>query len=106
MGSLAGGGEGEQLEVGYTLCQDCLEQAMSPRSASHSPRHAQTAQEISHYHWGQFQTYASHVVPSMGPIVSFMTLHDCPKKADQLAKPGNATVNGQCMRVAITQLGQ
>ena len=28
------------------------------------------------YHWDQFQTHAFHVVPSMGPIVSVMTLHD------------------------------
>ena len=32
--------------------------------------------ETSHYHWGQFQTHAFHVVPSsMGLIVSFVTLH-------------------------------
>ena len=43
---------------------------------------------MSHYHWGQCQTHASHVVPPMGPIVLVMT-----EKADLSAKPGNAIVN-------------
>ena len=29
---------------------------------------------MSHYHWGEFQTHAFHVVPSMGPIVSVINL--------------------------------
>ena len=39
--------------------------------------------------------HAFHVVPFMGPIVSVMTLHgqENSKKADQSAKPVNATVN-------------
>ena len=28
-----------------------------------------------YYQWGQFQTHASHVVPSTGPIVLVVTLH-------------------------------
>ena len=50
-----------------------------------------------HYHWGQFQTHAFHVVPFMGPIVLVVTLHGWQtrsRKADQSAKPGNVTVNG------------
>ena len=51
---------------------------------------------MSHYHWGQFQTHAFHVVPSMGPIVSVVNLHGQQihsRKADMLAKPGNGIVN-------------
>ena len=60
---------------------------------------------MSYYHWGEFQTHAFHVVPSMSPIVSVVTYvvyktHS--RKADQSAKPGNATVYGYCMRVAIS----
>ena len=29
----------------------------------------------SHYHWGEFETNAFHVVSSMGPVVSVMNLH-------------------------------
>ena len=47
---------------------------MSPRSASHGPKHAKRAKGMSHYHWDQFQTHAFYVMPSMGPIVSVVTL--------------------------------
>ena len=52
---------------------------------------------MSQYHWGQFQIHAFHVVLSMGPTVSFITLHvgkTHSRKADQSTKPGNAIVNG------------
>ena len=52
---------------------------------------------MSHHHWGEFQTHAFHVVPSMSPIVSVVNLHGwqtCSRKANQSAKPGNGTVNG------------
>ena len=57
-----------------------------------------------HYHWGQFQTHAFHVVSSMDPVVlatlsldymhsySYMVGKTYPRKAYQSAKPGNATV--------------
>ena len=48
---------------------------MSPRSASHRPKHAQRAYEMPHYHWGEFQAYAFHVVPSIGPTVLVMNSH-------------------------------
>ena len=40
------------------------------------------------------QAYTSHLVPSMGPIVSAMTLHGqkiCSRKSDQ---SGNGTIHG------------
>ena len=43
-------------------------------------------------------------MPFMGPIVSVVTSHGwqmCPRKANQSAKPGNATVYGWCMSIAI-----
>ena len=50
-----------------------------------------------HYHQGQFKTHFLHVVASMGPIVSVVTLDMVGKthssKADQSAKPGNGMVN-------------
>ena len=59
-----------------------------------------------HYHQGQFKTHFLHVVASMGPIVSVVTLDMVGKthssKADQSAKPGNGMVNEQCMSVAIS----
>ena len=30
---------------------------------------------MSHQHRGEYQTHISHLVPSMGPIVSVVTLH-------------------------------
>ena len=46
---------------------------------------------------GEYQTHASHLVPSMCPIVS-VVFHMVGKirsrKADQLAKPGIAIVHG------------
>ena len=30
---------------------------------------------MSHQRKGEYQTHASHLVPSMGPIISVMTLH-------------------------------
>ena len=41
---------------------------MSPRSASQMPKQAWRAQETSHYHRGEFQTHAFHVVPFIGPL--------------------------------------
>ena len=51
---------------------------------------------MSHYHWDQVQTHAFHVVPSMYPIVSDVTLHGGKthsRKANQSAKPGNGIMN-------------
>ena len=65
---------------------------MSPRSVSHRPR-----QETSHQHRGEYQTHTSHLVPSMGPIISVVASHGRQirsRKADQAAKPGIATVHG------------
>ena len=49
--------------------------------------------------------YASHIVPSMIPIVSIVTLHGWVKlaleKGDQSAKPVDATVHGQYINVDI-----
>ena len=49
--------------------------AMSPRSASHRPRHDWRALRDVSPTQGGYQTYTSHLVPSMGPIVSVVTLH-------------------------------
>ena len=60
---------------------------------------------MSQHHWGEFQTHAFHVVPSMSPIVSVMNLHGQKthsRKADQSVKPGSGTVKGECMSVAIS----
>ena len=46
---------------------------MNPRSASYRPKLA--SHEMSHYHWGQFQTHAFHVAHSIGPIVSVVSLY-------------------------------
>ena len=49
--------------------------AMSPRSASHWPReHWRALRDISPTQ-GEYQTHTFHLVPSMGPIVSVITLH-------------------------------
>ena len=43
-------------------------------------------------------------MPFVGPIVSVVTLHGWQtryRKANQSAKPGNATVYGWCMSVGI-----
>ena len=45
---------------------------MSPRSASHRPKHTQRAEEMTHFHWDEFQTHAFHIVLSMGAIVLVM----------------------------------
>ena len=50
--------------------------AMGPKSASHLSTHDWMAQEMSHYHWCQFETSAFHVEPSMGPTVSDLNLND------------------------------
>ena len=69
--------------------------AMSPRSANHRPKHAWMACEMSPYHWGEFQSYTFHIVPSMGSL-SQLWIYRVGKthsrKADQSTKPGNGTV--------------
>ena len=63
--------------------------AMSPRSSRQRPK--------TYHHLGEFQTHAFYVVPSMGPIVSvvnYMVGKTRSRKADQLVKLGNGTVNG------------
>ena len=47
---------------------------MSPRSASHRPKHAGMMYQMSFYHWGDFKTHAFHVTPSMGPNILVMNL--------------------------------
>ena len=44
---------------------------------------------MSHYHWGEFQTRAFHVVPSMGLIVSVVNVIVS-------AKTGNIRTNYTC----------
>ena len=69
-------GAGGKPEAGYTFQLDCLKYvAMSPRSASHRPRQDWRALRTSHQHKGEYQTHTSHLVPSMGSIVSVVTLH-------------------------------
>ena len=54
---------------------------------------------MSRHHWCEFYIHAFHVMPSMSTIVSAMNLctyvvgKASSIKADQLAKPGNGTVN-------------
>ena len=69
MGAGGGGGwvAGARLNPPLGLCG----LAMSYRSASH---YAQMAQKMSPYCWGEFQTHAFHVMPSMDPIVSVVNL--------------------------------
>ena len=69
--------------------------AMSPRSTSHRLFIGPT--ETSCYHWGEFQNYAFHLMPSMGPVVSVVNFQghkNSSRQADQSVKPGNGTVNG------------
>ena len=51
---------------------------------------------MSSYHWGDFQTHAFHVVPSMGSIFLspeiYMVGKTGSRKADQLTKPDNGIV--------------
>ena len=49
--------------------------AMSPRSASHRPRQDWRALRDVSPMRGEYQTHTSHLVPSMGPIVSVVALH-------------------------------
>ena len=47
---------------------------------------------MSHWQWCQLQAYISYLVPSMGPIISAVTLLDQKvnsTQVDQLAKLGN-----------------
>ena len=56
-------------------------------------------------HRGKYQIHTSHLVPSIGPIVSVVTSHGWQNqfwKADQSAKPVNAAVHEWCMSVAIS----
>ena len=49
--------------------------AMSPRNASHMPRQEWRALRDISPTQGEYQTHTSHLVPSMGPTVSVVTLH-------------------------------
>ena len=53
-----GGGGGWEARGGLKLPLGPFGLAMGPRSASHRPKHARTAQETSPHHWGEFQTHA------------------------------------------------
>ena len=77
MGGRGGVGIGGGWEAGGGLHRPIglFGVAMRPRSASHRPRHNWRALKTSHQHRGEYQTHTSHLVPSMGPIVSVMTLH-------------------------------
>ena len=72
-GGGVGGGGGWEAGGGLHRPTGLFGVAMSPRSASHRPRHDWRA--LRHQHRGEYQTHTSHVVPSMGPIVSVVTLH-------------------------------
>ena len=89
-------GEDWQPGVVYTSALKLFGLALSPRSASHRPKHAKRAKGMSHYHWGQFQTHSFYVMPSIGPVVSAVTLigktHSI--KADKSATPGIGSVYG------------
>ena len=73
-GGGAGGG-GWEAEGGLYLSIGLFGVAMNPRSASHRRRQDWRALGTSHQHRGEYQTHTFHLVPSMGPIVSVMTLH-------------------------------
>ena len=38
------------------------------------PRQVQKASEMNHFHWGQFEDHTFHLVFSMGPTFSVVTL--------------------------------
>ena len=48
---------------------------MSPRSGNHGPRQDWRALRDVSPTQGEYQTHTSHLVPSMGPTVSVVTLH-------------------------------
>ena len=59
---------------------------------------------MSHYPWGEFQTIPSmYVAPFMVPIVSVYRVSKTrSRKAEQLTKPGNGTMDMKCMSVVIS----
>ena len=69
-----GGGEWE-ARGGLNLPIGLFGVAMSPRSASHRSRQDWRALRDVSPTQGEYQTHTSHLVPSMGPIVSVVTLH-------------------------------
>ena len=76
VGGMGGGGRwaaGDGLKLPLGL----IGLAMSSRSASHIGSNTLRGpkRHLSHYHWGEFQSHAFHVAPSMGPIVSVVNLH-------------------------------
>ena len=74
-GGGVGGGGGWEARVGLHLPIGLFRVAMSPRSASQRPRHDWRALRDLSPTQGEYQTHNSHLVPSMGPIVSVVTLH-------------------------------
>ena len=73
-GGVGGGGEWEARGRLY-LPIGLFGVAMSPRSASDRPRQDWRALRDVSPTQGEYQTHTSHLVPSMGPIVSVGTLH-------------------------------
>ena len=74
-GGGAGGGGGWEAEARLNPPLELFGLAMRSISASHRPKHVQMAKEMSPYRWGEFQTHAFHVIPSMDPIVSVVNLY-------------------------------
>ena len=66
---------GWEAEGGLHLPIGLFGIAMNPRSVSHRPRHDWRALRDASPTQGEYQTHISHLVPSMGPIVSVVTLH-------------------------------
>ena len=59
---------------------------------------------MSHQHRGEYQTHTSHLVPSMGPIVSVMTLHGRAKSALEKQTSQLSPLMQQCMGSVLVWL--
>ena len=70
-----GGGSGWEAGCGLYFPIRLFGVAMSPRSASHRPRQDWRALRDVSPTQGKYQIHTSHLVPSMGPVVSVVTLH-------------------------------
>ena len=70
-----GGGGGWEAKGGLYLPIGLFGVAMSPRSVNHRPRQDWRALRDVSQHRGEYQTHTFHLVPSMGPTVSVVTLH-------------------------------
>ena len=70
-----GGGGGWEAGSGLYPPIGLFGVVMSPRSVSHRPRQDWRALRDVSPTQGEYQTHTSHLVPSMGSIVSVVTLH-------------------------------